>query len=271
MTEGLTKTRPSPSTPAGKTRQYVQAAAGRACTGVLLCLQACRQSTATRSQKEGRHPLLQPPQGMWPPLVPAPCPAAPGAGCAPRHRGARARRRASAPPFLPLSRLLGASHLGEAHRCRFTLSFSRHCVSDHLETLSTAGLPPRHVEQMNKDAERMNVTVSAVTESASAAPALGNLQRLLPQLASKRHGRGKRRCRLSPVPCISASLYENQREQPQGPSSHFTVLLSYPNIIHCQSCFSWQDKPSPPLPCYTCTYRGKTTESIEYNNMSQTL
>lgn len=117
----------------------------------------------------------------------------------------------------------------------------------------------------------MNVTVSAVTESALAALALGNLQHLLPQLASKRHGRRKRRCRLSLVPCISASLYQNQREQSQGPSSHFTVLLSYPNIIHCQSCFSLQDKPSPLYLAIHVPTKGKTTKNTEYNNLSQTL
>lgn len=118
-----------------------------------------------------------------------------------------------------------------------------------LETRSTAGAPPCPIERMNKDAERMHVTVSALKESVSVSLSLGNLQHLLPQLASKRHGQSERRYRLSLVPCISASLYQKQRgEFSQGPSSHFTVLLSYPNIIHCQSCFSWQDKPLPPLP-----------------------
>lgn len=44
-----------------------------------------------------------------------------------------------------------------------------------LETQSTAGAPPCHIERMNIDAERMNVTVPALTESVLAALALGNL------------------------------------------------------------------------------------------------
>lgn len=143
-------------------------------------------------------------------------------------------------PFI--AHLLGVHHPEAAPGCCFTLSFSEHLMSNHSETLSTAELSPCHIQWMNKGAGRMNVTVSAITESALLALALGNLQCLLLQLLSKRHGWDKRRCRLSLVPCISASLYQNQREQSQGPTSHFTVLLSYPNIIHCKSCFSWQDK-----------------------------
>lgn len=79
-------------------------------------------------------------------------------------------------------------------------------MSDSLEILSTAGPPPCHIQWMKKGSERINVTISALTESALAALALENLQCLLPQLASKRHGQSKmqafcpalRFCLLSP-------------------------------------------------------------------------
>lgn len=60
---GLTETRPSLSASARKTREYVQAATGRACTGVLLCLQGCRQGIVTHGQREGRQLLMWHPQG----------------------------------------------------------------------------------------------------------------------------------------------------------------------------------------------------------------
>lgn len=65
MTEHLTKTRPSPSTPARKTREYVQAAAGGACAGVSLCLRACGQvatrgGAAARSSSPGARSLPHP-------------------------------------------------------------------------------------------------------------------------------------------------------------------------------------------------------------------
>lgn len=39
---------------------------------------------------------------------------------------------------------------------------SRHCASALWETLSTTGLPPCHMGSVNKDVERMNVTVSTI-------------------------------------------------------------------------------------------------------------
>lgn len=255
MTEGLTETRPSPSTPARKTREYVQAATGRACAGVL-CLQACRQGTTTCNQREGRYLLPQPPRGTKTPLFPAPAQQHPGWGVFPATTAPAPFVAHPLHPFLPLSHLHGVPHLEEASGGCFTPFFRHWCVQllTSLETQSATGAPPCHIEQMNKDAERMNVTVSALAESVSAALALGNSQRLLPQLARERCRRGKRRCRLFLLPCIFDSLHQKQeRAVAQGPSGHLTALLSYPNIIHHQSCFYWQDKPITALPCYTCT------------------
>lgn len=140
---GLTKTRPSPSASARKTREDVQAATGRVCTGVLLCLLGCRQGTATHSQREGRHLLMWHPQGTGTDSLPD---------------------TLVLTPFmaypLPLSASLppraGVCHPEEAPTCCCTLSF-RHRASALWETLSTTGLSSCHIGSVNKDAGRMNV------------------------------------------------------------------------------------------------------------------
>lgn len=142
---GLTETRPSLSASARKTREYVQAATGRACTGVLLCLQGCRQGIATHGQREGRQLLMWHPQGT----------------ARVHHPGTHTLRCTSATPFLPLSYLLGVFHPEEAPTFCCAPS-SRHCASALWETLSTTGLPLCHIGSVNKDVERMNITVSTI-------------------------------------------------------------------------------------------------------------
>lgn len=142
MTEGLTKTRPSPSTPAGKTREYVQAAASRACAGVLLCLQPCRQGTATRNHGEGRGWLLRPP-GHTASLVPCSCTAVPGMGCTPHRPGTGTLRCTPTPPFLPVSHLLDVPHPEGAHGGCFA-TFSGHCMSNRSHVWNH-GVPQGHL------------------------------------------------------------------------------------------------------------------------------
>lgn len=167
----------------------------------------------------------------------------------------------------PLSALLPSTRCSSPRRDSQMPSYAlflQACPTAHVlgNTQSTIGAPSCHIEQKNKDAERMHVTVFALTENVLVALALGNFPRLPPQLASKRHGWGKRKCSLFLLPCISAFLYQKQRGQlhrvPQT-----TVLLSYPNTIHCQSCFSWQDKPQSPLPWCTHVYQGGKQQGIQ--------
>lgn len=127
----------------------MQAATGRACTGVLLCLRGWRKGTATHSQREGRHLLMWHLQGtVW---VHFPTP---------WHSHPSLHIRS---PFLSLSHPVHVFHPEEAPTCCCTLS-SRHCASALWETLCTTGLPPCHTGVVNKDAERMNITVSTIPD-----------------------------------------------------------------------------------------------------------
>lgn len=127
-------------------------------------------------------------------------------------------------PFF--AHLLGVRHQEAAPGCCFILSFSDHFMSNHLETSSTAELSPCHIQWMN-------VTVSAITESALSALALGNLQCLLPQPVSKRHGWDKRRCKAFSIALHFCFLVPKPERTVTGP-------------LHCPSKLS-QHHPFPVL------------------------
>lgn len=142
MTEGLTKTRPSPPPQPGKQGS------------------TCRQPPAARvrvsssaSEHVGKAQTLADrgralayfcgPRGMWPPLSPATAQQHPAWGVLPATTA-----------LVPLI-VHPLPHVCPSPIClvlltRRSLSFSVYCMSDCLETLSTAGLPPRHADQMNR-------------------------------------------------------------------------------------------------------------------------
>lgn len=141
----------------------MQAATGRACTGVLLCLQGWRQGTATPSQREGRHSLMWHPQGTARVHFLTPCHSQP-------------LLHILCPLSAPLSPSWCLSPRGGSHMLLYTILQALCLCSLGNTEYHWAALC--HIGSVSKDAERMNATVSTIPD--------------WPQLASRRDRWGGR-------------------------------------------------------------------------------